>query len=808
MPQLDGLRGLAVAAVVFQHALPWVGGIIPFARLGVVLFFVLSGYLITRLLLAARDRAEADGRWAAALGRFYANRAVRIFPVYFLAVGLGLVLNVGAAWDIWSYLLTFTTNWVMAARDQWPDGYFHFWTLAVEEQFYLVWPLVVLFAPRKRLPLITGLLVLGGPLFRGLAVALGWNTVAIYTLTPACFDSLGAGALAALLGERAGASRVAVRWAIGCGVVGIGVMVAVGSAQQKWVNAIMLDLTAAGVFAVTVLSCATGISGWTGRILSFAPLTTLGRVSYGVYVYHVFIPALGVTLFAGNVDEESAHTPWAMVAASFAVIAAVVASWHLIEKPFLALRRLQTTSRWWLTYPVPAYAAAGAVLLAVIGWHQVEAERTRVWVARHLATGGAPGCTYYVSASGDDAADGTSPTKAWRTLARASATRLEPGSVVLLEGGQTFAGPLHLGQDDSGTPDQPVVIGSYGVGRAVIAAGAGDGVFVHNAMGVCIQDLVIIGDGYDTNTGSGVRIETDLRGDVKLPHLRVERVEASGFGRYGVLIDGNCRKSGFQDVSLFEVYVHHNALGGIVLNGEFRPSSRGYAHAHVTVANCRADDNPGRPGWWRKHSGNGIVLSDVDGALIEKCSASGNGGRCDSFEGGPVGIWVWDANRAVIRQNLSFGNRTGGLKDGGGFDLDGGVTNSMLVDNVSRNNDGAGYLLAQFPGARRFGENVVRNNVSLDDGRKNGYGGIHLWGKFADCELTGNQVSVSPAPSGRPAAVVFDADGTFTTRVRFRGNRLSATDGLPLVDIRSPQGEIIFEPALTELAARYEESDD
>jgi hypothetical protein len=163
------------------------------------------------------------------------------------------------------------------------------------------------------------------------------------------------------------------------------------------------------------------------------------------------------------------------------------------------------------------------------------------------------------------------------------------------------------------------------------------------------------------------------------------------------------------------------------------------------------------------------------------------------LEGGPVGIWVWDANGIIIRYNEAFDNRTSGPRDGGGFDLDGGVTNSVVHDNDSHGNDGAGFLLAQFPGARRFGNNIVRNNVSRDDGRKNGYGGVHLWGYFGDCDIRDNTISLSPAGTGRPAAVVFDADGTFVTRIHFERNRLITSGGLPLIDVRSPQGVVTFD---------------
>lgn len=797
MPQLDGLRALAITAVLVQHAMPGVGTAFPFAHSGVLLFFVLSGFLITGLLLKARDRMEAGKQTGrGAFGEFFLARVLRIWPLYFLVVGLGLAIPVEPGPDLLPWLATFTTNWCLVESGVWVDGYFHLWTLAVVWQFYMVWPLVILFAPRRWLLHAAIALVVIGPAYRAYAVASGWDVISVYCATPACLDSLGLGALLAIAGRSA--PNTVRRWCpivVALGLLGVVAALWLKS-QRMAADAVVFDLSIAAVFAVLVRSAAVGFGGVAGWFLTLSPITYLGRISYGVYVYHVFIPAAVVALYRlgdGPIDPgmelATARGPVGIAALILLVILIPALSWQLLERPLTRVTRGGPVG-----WPVARLAVVYAAVLGVAVTHHFQAEMARGWVAaRANDPGGPPGTTYYLSPAGDDAADGTTPATAWRTLKRATVAKLAPGDAVLLEGGRRFDGPLELDTDDAGTPARPVTVSSYGTGRATIVAGDGDGIRVRNTMGVCIRDLTVIGSGLDVNTGSGVVFENALRGDVKLPHIRIERVESSGFGRYGVLIDGNRRKSGFRDVRLASVEAHDNALGGIVVNGEFLPTIRGYTHADVTVADSAAYRNPGISNPSRQHTGNGIVLSDVDGAVIERCRAFGNGGRSESLEGGPVGIWVWDANAVIIRHNEAFDNRTAGPKDGGGFDLDGGVTNSVMHDNLSHGNDGAGYLLAQFPGARRFAGNVVRNNVSRDDGRKNGYGGIHLWGYFGDCDIRGNTVSVSPAASGIPAAVVFDAEGTFVTRVRFECNRLSTTGGLPLIDVRSPQGNVTFD---------------
>ncbi len=100
----------------------------------------MSGFLITGILLKARDRVDAEGQgsWTA-FRRYHASRALRLFPVFFLVIAAGLAFGVGSIREAWPWLLSFTTNIFLALRDEWVEGYFHFWTLAIEAQFYVFW---------------------------------------------------------------------------------------------------------------------------------------------------------------------------------------------------------------------------------------------------------------------------------------------------------------------------------------------------------------------------------------------------------------------------------------------------------------------------------------------------------------------------------------------------------------------------------------------------------------------------------------------------------------------------------------------
>ena len=399
--------------------------------------------------------------------------------------------------------------------------------------------------------------------------------------------------------------------------------------------------------------------------------------------------------------------------------------------------------------------------------------------------------TYYVSSSGSDANPGTAEAP-WATTARVNSTDLEPGDQVLFQAGATFAGRLVFTAEDTGTAALPVTVRSYGGGRATIAAGAGDGLSATNVAGFVVQDLALAGAGAASNAGSGVRFDNNLPGNVKLPHVRVHRVDASGFGRYGITVGGSNGKSGFADVRITYSDAHANGLGGIESHGVYSTSvAAGYANKDIYVGHCRAFDNPGVPGH-SSHSGNGIVLSDCDGGVIERSQAYNNG-ALNTHVGGPVGIWVWDVNGFVIQHNESHHNRTNSTADGGGFDLDGGVTHSVMQYNYSHDNDGAGYGVFQFKDARPFHHNVVRYNISANDGRRNHYAGIQIWNGgsgVTETDIYNNTVYVAAASGATPRGLFIQ---TGTTNVRIRNNIFQVAPGLRAAEVLAKQNNLLMQ---------------
>ena len=142
---------------------------------------------------------------------------------------------------------------------------------------------------------------------------------------------------------------------------------------------------------------------------------------------------------------------------------------------------------------------------------------------------------YFVRNDGDDGASGDSANRAWRTIERVNRARLQPGDRVLFDAAKSFAGNLLLTAEDAGTSNAPVVIGSFGQGRATIQAGRGTGITVQNAGGVVIENLLVAGDG-PANTGYGLRCDNTLTNAQRLRNLIIRNVEARGFGIVGILM--------------------------------------------------------------------------------------------------------------------------------------------------------------------------------------------------------------------------------------------------------------------------------
>jgi peptidoglycan/LPS O-acetylase OafA/YrhL len=347
---LDGLRSIAIILVVFSHYV--IGGdpnrgirslvykVSMSGWVGVDLFFVLSGFLITGILVRARDQPHR-------FRNFYARRTLRIFPLYYAALAIAFIIIPLASsdgvpwrdqWPYWFYVSNFRIRDVVAKNIY--VG--HFWSLAIEEQFYAVWPAVVLLASTRVARRACVAIIVGSVAVRFGLVAMhsGWRP---YYWTFSRGDALACGSYIALCFQSDDYRRRAAKWAMPVAAV-VGLVLGIlmwwnrletiyrnDSSPATMAGRILVPLLLAFFFSALLILALQRPR--IARALDIGPFRFIARYSYGWYVWHgMLIPA--VIAYAGT---------WPLWPRAFAGIGAsfvvAIASYHLFESPFLALKR-------------------------------------------------------------------------------------------------------------------------------------------------------------------------------------------------------------------------------------------------------------------------------------------------------------------------------------------------------------------------------------------------------------------------------------------------------------------------------------
>ena len=348
MRQLDGIRAFAVGGVILEHwasgyprPLRELVGAFDLGGLGVECFFVLSGFLITLILLDMKDERLA---FRTALGHFYMRRVLRIFPAYYFAL-LATALAFPEMRSVLGWHASYLSNIYPAWHDRWPPLGGHFWSLSVEEQFYLFWPLLVLVstpATIKRLALAGFVL---GPLSRLLIWQLqGGSHIGVWTIPTTALDLLCFGALLACL-RREGALQAGSNALRRLGMLAFfalaGYLVLWFAFRDTLAHAMLGRSLTALFFGALVASAANGLGGAVGATLASAPVVWLGMISYGLYIWHPFVPrAYLAAVDALGLDPEVFGVHYVRYPLLAALLLFVTsASYYLLERPIRALRR-------------------------------------------------------------------------------------------------------------------------------------------------------------------------------------------------------------------------------------------------------------------------------------------------------------------------------------------------------------------------------------------------------------------------------------------------------------------------------------
>lgn len=375
-PQLDGLRALAALAVITEHFTRLESYIrFPIGIFGLWLFFVLSGFLITGILLRAKadagaDRDELRHAWLA----FYARRILRIFPLYYTVLLASVGFGLPGASRSFGWNAGHLANVPEVTRGQAP-GFGHFWSLSVEEQFYFVWPTIVLLTPRRFIYVVAAAMVFMAPVARLTMLSISDNMHLARVVPPACLDGLGMGALLGLLRDGGDTSSSLRRWlgrvALGVGLAILSAIFATGLYGIGWRLPFSARYSAYALIAFWLIDrAADGVRGWAGLVLESPPLLYLGKISFGIYVLHLIVPE-GIKAIEARTGLDLGF-PERLGLGQFAyvtVVAVILAtiSWYALERPINDLKRFFPYSRRRPGPGRPADAGASAEDRAAVG---------------------------------------------------------------------------------------------------------------------------------------------------------------------------------------------------------------------------------------------------------------------------------------------------------------------------------------------------------------------------------------------------------------------------------------------------------
>ncbi|MDW8349393.1 MAG: acyltransferase [Verrucomicrobiae bacterium] len=343
-PQFNTLRFIAVFLVLVDHICYRIPNFplpdfFQLGATGVRFFLVLSGYFITLSLLKIRRKIDSGEMGLGAGFRlFYGRRAVRIFPAFFCLFGLGIILGFESFTKYWVWILTFTVNFLIATQDYWPGQISHLWSICVQEQFYLIWPLLIfLFRGRLLLALTLGF-ILGAIVYRATMIIieapLAWRWV--FPLN--CFDSLGCGALVALY--KVPLTQWIKAWSRWKNCVAFLLCLAAltaaaflrkGDQYSLWI--IWVEPLESIALSLLVIKTAVGFTGVVGIALGSSFLNYLGSISYGTYIYH-FMVINACDRWMPLSLRWLIEWPWArLITCVLLSITVAIVSWRFLEQP-------------------------------------------------------------------------------------------------------------------------------------------------------------------------------------------------------------------------------------------------------------------------------------------------------------------------------------------------------------------------------------------------------------------------------------------------------------------------------------------
>ncbi len=354
VPQLDSLRGGAILLVIFSHWLP--GGNsalnIFLGNAGVNIFFVLSGFLITQILFNLRkDNVQESTGSIRSIRVFYIRRAIRIFPIYYLTLLILWIIGPSSGTNIRGdifFYLTYTANILTCVTQRWNDIISHFWSLSVEEQFYLFWPWLILFIPKKHLLSIILISVILGFISNFIFSAILPDNYIYDILTPTCFDAFGLGSLISFfifykdVDQKKAYSQLKFL-SIACLLLLLIFLVfnIPFYIPQRTLMSVCFSFI---IFYIIIYP-----NNLVNKLfLNSKALIYIGKISYGIYIYHKLLPSLtqyivkqiGPNRMFTNSFYMEEYGQIIITGFNFLFLLVISSlSWYLVEKPINNLKK-------------------------------------------------------------------------------------------------------------------------------------------------------------------------------------------------------------------------------------------------------------------------------------------------------------------------------------------------------------------------------------------------------------------------------------------------------------------------------------
>jgi hypothetical protein len=401
---------------------------------------------------------------------------------------------------------------------------------------------------------------------------------------------------------------------------------------------------------------------------------------------------------------------------------------------------------------------------------------------------------YFVSAAGNNSNSGTSSGSPWQTVAKVNSVTFSPGDTISFRGGDTFSGTtLVAGQ--SGTSGNPITYTSYGTGRATISVNNWRAFEAIDRGGIKLNNINFTGVAKATNGQDGILFSNT--GSTNLAPITLIDVDVTQAGQTGVMFKGYPLGAGYTSVSLTRVTSHHNLWDGATLwSGTALTTLGAFGSLYVGYCSFHNNDGVATP-----KGGNGMWFNGVGSGTVEYSLFHDNGANAD----GCYGFWCYDSSNVIVQSCESYNNHTGGTKDGGGFDFDGGMQNSTMQYCYSHGNEGAGYaLIAAGPNPQEWQNNTIRFCISENDGRETfPNSGIMLYGDPTHQYNTDGRallnfniyqctvyMSAPPVGTGR---CLYSFDHVVTAAGRIRNCAFEATGSAEIVNIEVGQTDLLFQ---------------